>query len=235
MTWRKRGTSGDRGASNRKEGFGVSRVGRSWALCGLVMLLISGCGGGGGGGGGGSTPPTGQTGRALGKVSQLTNGQPVAGATVRFGQRQGTTGAQGQYTVDAVPVGTTQYQVEAAGFATVTGTLTTAITTGDNTVPDVQMPLSVSDTAPGVPFSIQGRVTLAGQSNAAGVTVSALDPATQVAVDQTQTGADGSYTLWVPSGTFRLRAERAGFTTQQRDITVADINQPVTADFQLAP
>jgi hypothetical protein len=232
MTWRKRGTSGDCRASNREKGFGSISPRVSWAICGLAVLLLAGCGGGGGGGG---TTPPGQTGRALGKVSQLATGQPVSGATVRFGQRQGTTDAQGQYAVDAVPVGTTQYQVEAPGFTTFTGTLTTAITTGDNAVPDVLLPLSVSDTAPGVPFSIQGRVTLAGQSNAAGVTVAALDPATQTAVDQTQTGADGRYSLWVPPGTFRLRAARSGFTTQQRDITVADVNQPVTADFQLAP
>src|SRR5262249_9783322 len=145
------------------------------------------------------------------------------------------TNAQGQYVVASIPVGTTGYQVEAAGFATVTGSLATAIVAGSNAVPDVLMPVSVSDTAPGVPFSIQGRVTLARHATADGGTVGALDFSTQTAVDQTQTGADGRYTLWVPPGTYHLRASRAGFTTQQRDITVADINQPVTADFQLAP
>jgi Carboxypeptidase regulatory-like domain len=232
MNWRRTGTPGDRGASNLMEVLGGSRAVPVWPICGLVLLLLGGCGGGGGGGG---TTPSGQTGRALGKVMQLSTGQPVSGATVWFGQSQGTTDTQGQYAVEAIPVGTTQYQVEAPGFTTAAGTLATAIAAGDNTVPDVLLQLGVSDTAPGVPFSIQGRVTLSGQSNAAGVTVAALDPATQDVLDQTQTGTDGRYTLWVPPGTVRLRAARTGFVTQQRDVNVADINQPVTADFQLSP
>lgn len=214
------------------EASAVRRAVAAGIALGFALFLPAGCGGGGGGG---STPPPSQTGRALGKVLQAGSGQAISGATVRFGQSQGTTDGQGAYTVNAVPLGTTQYQVEASGFATVTATLPSAIAAGDNAVPDVLMQLSVSDTAPGVPFSIQGRVTLAGQSNAAGVTITALDTATQGTVDETQTGADGRYTLWVPPGTFRLRAVRTGFATQQRDVTVANLNQPVTADFQMAP
>jgi hypothetical protein len=67
------------------------------------------------------------------------------------------------------------------------------------------------------------------------VAVVALDPDTQVPVDQTQTGADGRYTLWVPPGSYQLRVSRSGFAAQLRTVTVADLNQPVTADFQLAP
>jgi hypothetical protein len=204
-----------------------------FGLLTILLPLLAGCGGGGGGGG--TNPPPGATGRASGLVKQSATGRPVAGALVAFASRQGTTDAQGQYSIDAIPVGTTQFRVEAGGFAAVDGTLPAAITTGENTVPDVLLQLSVSDTAPGVPFSIQGRVTLAGQSNAGGVAIVALDPGTQTPVDQTQTGADGRYTLWVPPGSYRLRASRSGYTPQERDITVADVNQSVTADFNLVP
>jgi hypothetical protein len=168
-------------------------------------------------------------------VKQRANDQPVAGAVVTLATRQGTTDTQGRYTIDGIPVGTSQYRVEAGGFATVIGTLPTAIASGDNTVPDILLQPGVSDAAPGLPYSIQGRVTLTSQSNASGVAVAALDSSTRALVDQSLTTADGRYTLWVPPGPYRVRASRTGFTAQERDVTILDVNQPVTVDFVLAP
>ena len=96
-------------------------------LMGALLLALAwsltGCGGGGGGGGG-----TTDTGRVVGTVvvTQGAGTVPLANATVSAGGVSTTTGIDGTFTLNNVPISSTVGTVTAGGYNTKTFTITLA-------------------------------------------------------------------------------------------------------------
>lgn len=67
----------------------------------------------------------------------------------------------------------------------------------------------------------------------AGATVAVLtqDRATQV--ESTITNEDGYYGFWIPSGTYLVRATRAGYQQEEQTVTLALGEKKLDLDFTL--
>ena len=155
-----------------------------------------------------------------GKVIDSTNSNPVAGATVIFAGRTGTTDASGIYTLNDVAYSTTS----TTGFQGITGSVQASgyfantfsangltATAGSVTFDDVLLvPGSDSNPPPG-PYTIFGKVSPTALAANASVTV--YDGATAVA--HTTSGSDGLFYVWVAPGTYTVKAENGthSFTT----------------------
>lgn len=70
-----------------------------------------------------SAQVSGPTGTLTGTVSNASNGQPIAGATVAVGGVSAVTNASGVYTIANAPAGTRTVQTSASGFTTRTDTV----------------------------------------------------------------------------------------------------------------
>jgi hypothetical protein len=81
---------------------------------------------------------------------------------------------------------------------------------------------------PPFPFTVAGKVTLEGETNHSGVRVEAVRDGS--VVDAAITDVDGRYQLWLPPGTYTLRASRDGFQTVTQTVrlvagvAVRDVN-----------
>jgi Carboxypeptidase regulatory-like domain len=85
------------------------------ALLGALALAPAACGddiGGPGGPGG----PGQQTGTLLGLVRDAGTADPIAGASLRIGGREGESGADGQFSIQNVPVGRRELIVSMPGY-----------------------------------------------------------------------------------------------------------------------
>jgi subtilisin-like proprotein convertase family protein len=79
--------------------------------------------------------------------------------------------------------------------------------------------------------SASGQVTLLGEPDHAGVTITAIPNG-----GTTVTGADGTYTLpGLYAGTYTVKAEKEGWATQYAEITLSDGEQLTGVDFLLTP
>ncbi|MFW5868018.1 MAG: carboxypeptidase-like regulatory domain-containing protein [Armatimonadota bacterium] len=91
----------------------MTRTRRSAGLVALTLiasaaLIAAGCGGGGDGG----TAPA-QTGTVSGSIDYAATGDPLGGVEVSIGDITTTTGNDGRFTLDGVPVGEQVLEIEA--------------------------------------------------------------------------------------------------------------------------
>lgn len=160
------------------------------------------------------------------------SGQPISAAKVTIGGISGTTRADGTFELNGVLVGTQTVTASAEGYQTTS--FTTEVSSSMAPLTIVLFAGSVNP--PGLPYNLQGTVTLVGQPEASGVQVSAMRQSDGIVMDTFVTGANGEYRLLVPAGSYVVRAEKPGYVPQERIVTVPPGGQVVSGvDFSLAP
>jgi hypothetical protein len=87
---------------------------------------------------------------------------------------------------------------------------------------------------PSLPFTISGKVTLQGETNHSGVRVEARRKLDGTVVDVAITNIEGNYALWVPPGTYLVRASREGFVSDEREVIVRKGVAVTNVNFTLA-
>lgn len=156
-------------------------------------------------------------------------GQPANGAlvTVIATGDNVTTGPDGVFQIDNLPATTTDVTAVLA-----IASVTTAVTIG-NGVTEIGDLLLVNDpnpNPPGLPRTIDGTVR-AGGVLSPNATVLLLQNG--VERERTVTDATGSYSFYVPVGTYVVRATIDGLGTADFAVTVTNTAQPVRQDFAL--
>ncbi|MBE0481572.1 MAG: carboxypeptidase regulatory-like domain-containing protein [Dehalococcoidia bacterium] len=151
----------------------------------------------------------------------VTDGsRPIAGAVVTDGTRTAITDGNGCYSIIEVPEGTYMVTASASGYNSASQQVT--VTAGGTTVANIALKMqdsfisgSVSDALTG--SAISGAVVSDG-------------------VRTTTTAADGSYTICdVPSGTYTVTAQAAGYQSASQTLTVEGEQTTATLDFSLSP
>ena len=147
---------------------------------------------------------------------RVVNGEtlePVPNATVRIGNKQTTTDSGGNFSIPDAPTGTQTLRVEHPQFLTFSETV---LVNGDFLTVFLFAPGSL----PSLPFTISGKVTLQGETNHSGVRVEARRKSDGVVIDVAITTVEGDYALWVPPGTYLVRASIEGFASAEREVVV---------------
>ncbi len=163
-----------------------------------------------------------------GMVTNLETGTPLEGIVVTLGDVNATTQADGSFTVVGVVVGTQTITINAQGYDPYSAQVTVSAD-----MDTLRIALSRSLPPPSAPANVRGTVTLAGQESGAGATIVALD-ADQSQIDRATTDSAGTYGLFLPPGTYTIRASAQGFTSQERQVTVPGLGQVLTGiDFSL--
>jgi len=187
-------------------------------IAAVAAAVLAGCGGGGGGA------------TLSGRVIDGGTGEVLQGVRVALGASSAFSGTDGRFTLAGLSTGSGLLTAQLVGYEIRTVPVT--IHAGANALPDDVKMAPVSGNPPGEPpRTIQGTITLIGESNASGVTVTLLAGAAQV--DQMTTASDGKYYFWAPGGAYTVRAAKAGFVTQEGQVTVADLTKVVTLDLTL--
>lgn len=158
------------------------------------------------------------------------NGQPANGAFVTelgTGERV-TTGADGSFRLDNVPAGPTSVTA-----VLLTASVTQAVTVGVGAGDPIQLRLvdDPNPTPPGAPRTIEGRIALSDGASPAGLVVRLLRDQTQI--EQTVTAADGSYSFYVPPGTYEIRVAKDLYREAVGRVTVSDPTTPIRVDLAL--
>jgi hypothetical protein len=168
---------------------------------------------------------------------------PVAGAKVRFSGHVATTGANGAFQFTGLPVGlgtANAYvgDITATGFAVKQITLDALVLGASppvNDLGDIAIAPPVTGTTPPPPSNINGKVSLQGQTDLSGTTVTLVNKSGGASVGTVNTASDGKYGFFVVAGTYTVRVSHAGFTSQQVDVTLPRPDQVQTKDFTLVP
>lgn len=171
--------------------------------------------------------PLGTPARVSGRVVNSETSEPVSNATVKLGSKQTETDENGNFSIPDAPTGRQTLRVEHPQFLTFNETL---LINGDPLVVFLFAPGSL----PSLPFTISGKVTLQGTTNHSGVRVEARRKTDGVVVDVTTTTIEGNYALWVPPGTYLVRASIEGFVSAEREVTVRKGVAVTNVDFTLA-
>ncbi len=111
----------------------------------LLAALLAACGGGSSSTGSNPPPPT--VGAVSGVVRRTGTNAPVSGATVQIGAVQGTSAADGSYTLADVPIGPDTLVVSATGYDAYTALLTVAAAGTTKDVVLVPTTVFLADTA----------------------------------------------------------------------------------------
>lgn len=160
------------------------------------------------------------------------DGNGLGSASIRVGTLSTVSQPSGFYQLSGVSVGLQTFSFSAPGFLTATFSL--QITGSQGQVNVVLFRSGVNP--PTAPFTVRGRITVQGATDSGGVTVSALEQPGNIIRDTMATGADGRYTLFIPEGNYLIRAEKPGFATVTRSVTVPPGGQIVdNVDILLVP
>ena len=161
-----------------------------------------------------------------GKVTDASTDAPVAGATVRIAGRSTVSDSQGQFSVANVAYSTANPAVclGLEGSATAPNYFArqfspTSLATGGVVQIDVVslVPFGSGDPPP-PPFDVRGTVSPGGD----GATVTA--EVGQSVLRRVTADSNGQFKLWLPKGTFTIRAKK-GSQTGQTSVTVTSLTQ----------
>lgn len=180
------------------------------------------------------TSDTGYTATAVGTVVAPINGtqQPVGGATVTIAGTQVVTSTTGAFTVPNLPIGLGQDANTPVGIISATDFDPKPIfapyvfAAGNNQLGTLLLGAPVGNTAPGQPYTIQGKVTVNGNPTAGIALLISNSAGTQLGT--TSSDASGNYSFWVVPGTYTISAT-SGTTNKTVTVTLAALNVPVTA------
>jgi hypothetical protein len=171
--------------------------------------------------------PLGTPALIAGQVVNAETLEPIAGATVTLGGKQATTDAEGKFSIQNAPTGQQTLRVEHPSFLTFNENL---LVNGDLLTVFLFPPGSL----PSLPFTISGKVTLQGETNHSGVRVEARRKLDGTVIDVAITDIEGDYALWVPPGTYLVRASREGFVSDEREVIVRKGVAVTNVNFTLA-
>lgn len=174
---------------------------------------------------------------------------PISGAKVRFSGHLATTGADGvfQFTglptglgLAVVPLGDINYTEPVTNIVFETkpiflDALVLGVSPPVNDLGEIKISPKVTGPTPPPPANITGKVSLQGQIDLSGTTVTLTKKSDGSTVGTQATKADGVYGFDVIAGTYTVKAQHAGFTNQQADVTLPRPDQVQTKDFSLAP
>jgi hypothetical protein len=167
-----------------------------------------------------------------GRVVSSTDAQPIAGATVTFAGRKGTTDAQGIFSLSNVAYsnltqtafwGVAGTAVADQFFST---TFSAAPSVDDNgvvTVNDVVLTPLSDPNPPDGPFNIIGRVTPSANAEGTIVTLeSGGNPVRVVNVD-----SSGAYTFWISPGDYTITYQNGSLSATSQPVTLTSPDQVV--------
>ena len=167
-------------------------------------------------------------------VTTVDNSQQnVAGATVTIAGRTATSGTNGTFTIENLPVGLgtivgTYGTVKAGGFEDKLITETTLefpLTAGPNPLNNpivIERPIG---STPNPPYTIRGVVSVNGTATS-GIAVTITNAAGQIF--STTTGPGGTYFFWLVTGTYTVNAA-SGTSSGSAAVTLSSLDNPVTA------
>ena len=159
-------------------------------------------------------------GTIIGKVTDSSSGDPIAGATILYDGGSTTTNGSGDYTIVGVPAGSQALIASADGYQSSSAQNVTVPANGSVTADITLTPK---------PTFIAGEVrdSLNGQT-IAGVTVSAGG------VDVT-TDSFGRYQIFVPPGTYTVAGSMAGYIATVHSGVIVTFGTYTAADLALTP
>lgn len=161
---------------------------------------------GGTGGGGTTTGPATITGR----VSDISNGGAVRGATVSYSGGSTTTDYYGNYTLSNVNAGTYSVTVVASGYFSRTMSVSTTAAGATSTL---NIPLATGG-------KVAGTVTNASGAAISGATVTITGGSISTTVN-TPTNSSGVYVSgWVPVGTYTVSVSASGYSTVSKQVNI---------------
>lgn len=183
------------------------------------VFVLGGCGGGG------------SRGATLsGVVVDGPTGVPLPGVRVALGTASTTTGSNGSFILTGLSVGSGVLTAQFNGYEI--SSMSVTIESGANSLEEPILMAPTTGEPPDVsPRTIEGTITLSGESNASGVTVSLLSGITLY--EQVTTSSDGRYHFWASIGTYTVRAEKTGFVTKEQAVSVTDMTKVVTVNLTM--
>jgi phosphatidylinositol-3-phosphatase len=167
------------------------------------------------------TPQGGTPGSISGKVTNISTGGAVSGATVSFSGGSTTTDSSGNYSFSNVAPGTYNITATHSGYFALTKTAT--VSSGASTT--LNFAIATGGKVAGTVTSSSGTAI-----SGAAVTVTGGSISTTVKVTTSSTGVYNSN--WVPVGTYTVTVSSAGHTTQSKTTTITTGNT-TTLNFTL--
>jgi phosphatidylinositol-3-phosphatase len=149
------------------------------------------------------------TGAIAGRVLDISNGNGIPGAAVRFSGGSTTADGSGNYRFSGVAPGS--YTVTASSSGYFSESATASVTSGATSTANIQLPTG------GI---LAGTVTGAGGAALANATVTATGGKVSTTVTRITSSSGGYNTSWVPVGTYSVTVSAAGYSTQYRTTTV---------------
>jgi len=152
----------------------------------------------------------GTTGTVTGKVTNISNGAALSGATVSWSGGSTTTNASGIYTFTNVPTGGRNFTASKTGYLN----RTLGTTVNANATSTLNIPISVAG-------HITAKVLSPSGAAVAGATVTIKGGGIATTVTGT-TGTTGLFTTpWIPVGTYTVTITKTGHATQTKTGTLS--------------
>lgn len=170
-----------------------------------------------------------------GTIRDATTNNPIPGATVRFGGREGATNASGVFSLSNVAYSSATQTAfwGIVGDARATNYFRAEFSAQPNvavsgvvSIGDVLMTPTSDPNPPGTPFNIWGIVTAPG--GATGAVVRLKQSGVDVRVFNV--GADGRYLFFVPPGSYTISASKGASTAPGIDVTLTQTNEVIRRD-----
>jgi len=159
-------------------------------------------------GGSGPPPPPG-TGKIAGKITNISTGGALSGATVSYSGGSATSDASGNYALSNVATGTYKVTAARTGFLS----RSSNVTVTSNTTSTANFALATAGKIAGVVKTTTGAAI-------SGVTVKITGGKVATTVNTT-TNSTGNYgTTWISMGTYTITISKTGRTTQSKSATV---------------
>lgn len=173
-----------------------------------------------------------------GVVKSAVDDTPIAGATVAFAGRSGTTNAAGRFNLAEVAYYAPDLNgfwgiegtVRASGYFVSTFTAEPSVATDALVTLDDLLLIPTSDTTPpDVPYNVWGRVSPSAQ--AAGTVVTVFEGGSSVR--SFTVGTNGLYWFWLTPGSYTLRYEKGSLGAPEQSVLLERPNQVVRRDVTL--
>jgi galactose oxidase-like protein/carboxypeptidase family protein len=154
--------------------------------------------------------PNSSAGTVTGKVTNISNGAAIYGATVKYSGASTTTNTSGIYTLSGVPAGTYTFTGSANGY--LSRSFSASVSSGTTTT--LNFPLATAG-------KIGGKVTTTTGTALSGVTVKISGGVISTTVYLT-TDSSGQYlSNWIPVGSYTVTVSKTGYTSQSKSTTVS--------------
>lgn len=150
------------------------------------------------------------TGKITGKVSNVSNGTAIYGASVKYTGGSTITGTTGIYAFSSVPVGTYTFTASASGY--LSRSLSASVSSGVTTT--LNFALATAG-------KIGGTVTTSSGAGLSGVSIKITGGVIATTVYLT-TNSYGQYlSNWIPVGSYTVTVSKSGYTSQGKSTTVS--------------